>query len=124
MARLRCIKVSLLKIETDEILLERIVSILEEIPIMRRSEEETKSSTRQLHEFSLTKGLEKIKIHVPLTELVKPPTYKKEIAELINLSQNVNVNDTVNLQEDKPVLVFGPLVEEVDSSTPLSTFLY
>ncbi len=30
----------------------------------------------------------------------------------------MNINDTVNLQEDKPLVVFGPHVEEVDSSTP------
>jgi len=55
---------------------------------------------------------------VPLTELVKTPIYKREITEFINMSQNVNINDTVNLQEDKPVVIFGPHVEEVDSSTP------
>ena len=54
---------------------------------------------------------------MPLTELVKTPVYQREIAEFINLSQNVNINDTVNLQEYKPVVVFGPHVEEVDSST-------
>lgn len=30
----------------------------------------------------------------------------------------MNVNDTVNLQEDKLIVVFRPHVEEVDSSTP------
>ena len=55
---------------------------------------------------------------MPLTKLVKTPVYQREIVEFINLSQNVNINDTVNLQEDKPVVVFGPHVEEVDSSTP------
>ena len=68
--------------------------------------------------FSLTKELEKIIIQVPLTELVKTPIYQREIVEFINLRENVNVDDTVNLQEDKPVVVFGPHVEEVDSLTP------
>jgi len=55
---------------------------------------------------------------VPLVELVKTPVYHREIVEFINLRENVNVNDTVNLQEDKPIVVFGPHVEVVDSSTP------
>ncbi len=110
--------------KTDKIPLERIVSIPEEILIMRRSEEEIERNVRKLHAFSLIKELEKIKIQVPLTELVKTLAYKKKIVEFINLSQNVNVSDTVNLQEDKPVVVFGPHVKKVDSSTPLSTFLY
>ena len=55
---------------------------------------------------------------MPLTELVKTPVYQRDIVEFINLSQNVNINDTMNLQEDKLVVVVGPHVEEVDSSTP------
>jgi len=50
--------------------------------------------------------------------LVKTPAYQREITDFINLSQNVNINDIVNLQEDKLVVVFGSHVEEVDSSTP------
>ena len=68
--------------------------------------------------FIRTKELEKIKIQVPLTELVKTPVYQREIIEFINLSQNVNINDTVNLQEYNPVVGFGPHMEQVDSSTP------
>ena len=67
--------------------------------------------------FSVTKELENTKIQVPLTELVKTPAYQREITEFINISQNVNINDIVNLQENKPVVVFGSHVEEVDSST-------
>jgi len=66
--------------------------------------------------FSVTKELEKTKIQVPLTELVKTPAYQREITEFINISQNVNINDIVNLQEDKPVVGFSH-VEEVNSST-------
>ena len=55
---------------------------------------------------------------MPLAELVKIPVYQREIVEFINLRENVNVNGTVNMEEDKPVVVFGPHVEEVDPSTP------
>ena len=41
-----------------------------------------------------------------------------EIAEFINLSQSDDIGDTVNFQEEKPVVNFGPHVEEVDSSVP------
>ena len=50
--------------------------------------------------FSLTKELEKDKIQVLLLELAE------------------TLGDTVNLQEEKPVVTFGPHVEEVDSSVP------
>ena len=72
-----------------------------------------------IHVFSFTKELENTRIQVTLRKLVKTPAYQKEITEFINLSRNVNINDIVNLQEDKPVVFFGSHVEEVDSSTPL-----
>ena len=53
-----------------------------------------------------------------MLELAKTPGYKKEIAEFINLSQYDDIGDTVNLQEENPVVTFGPHVEEVDSSVP------
>ena len=59
-----------------------------------------------------------MKIQVPLLELMKTLGSKKEIAEFINLSQSDEVGDIVNLQEEKPVVTFGPHVEEVDSSVP------
>ena len=85
---------------------------------MMKSEGENESNTKQNHVFSFTKELEKTRIQVPLTKLVKTPTYQREITKFINLSQNVNINDIVNLKEDKLVVVFGSHVEEVDSSTP------
>lgn len=62
--------------------------------------------------------MEKFRIQVPLIELAKTQVYEKEIVEFINLKENVNINDTINLQDDKPVVVFGPHVEEVNPSTP------
>ena len=109
---------SLLKIEVKKIALRKLVSIPQEFSVMKRSEDENERNTKQVHVFSLTKELEKFRIQVPLTELVKTPVYQREIVEFINLRENVNLNDIVNLQEDKPIVVFGPHVEEVDSSTP------
>ena len=50
--------------------------------------------------------------------MTKIPIYQKEIGEFVNLKENEIINDTVNLQEDKPVVVFGPHVKEVDPSIP------
>lgn len=50
--------------------------------------------------------------------MAKTPTYKKKISNFINLSQDDHVVDKVNLEEERPVVMFGPHVEEVDSSTP------
>lgn len=98
--------------------LEKLVSIPQEISVMKKTEDENEWNMKQIHVLSFTKELEKNRIQVPLTKLLKTPTYQREITEFINPSQNVNINDIVNLQEDKSIVVFGSHVEEVDSSTP------
>ena len=80
--------------------------------------EEPENIVKQNQAFSLSRELEKVKIQVPLLELAKTPGYKKEIVEFINISQSDDIGDTVNLQEEKPVVTFGPHVEEVDSFVP------
>ena len=83
---------------------------------MKKCEDENEKTAKQGHLFSLTRELEKVIIQVPLTKLAKTPTYQKEIVEFINLKENEG--DNVNLQEDKPIVVFGPHLEELDSSIP------
>ena len=91
--------------------MERVVPVPKKVENYRKSEEEPEKNVKQTHAFSLTKELEKVKIQVPLLELAKIPVYKKEISEFINLTQIEDISDTVNLQEEKPVVTFGPHVE-------------
>lgn len=98
--------------------MEKIVTIPDQHANSIKNQEEPENLTKQNQTFILSKELEKVKIEVPLLELVKTPGYKKEIADFINLSQSDEVGDIVNLQEEKPVVTFGPHVEEVDSSIP------
>lgn len=50
---------------------------------------------------------------------MKPPTYKKQVFDFINISQDNHSVDAINLQEEIPMVMFGPHVEEQDTSTPL-----
>ena len=77
--------------------MERIVLVPKQAANSRKSEEEPEKNVKQTHAFSLTKELEKVKIRVPLLELVKIPVYKKEISEFINLTQIEDISDIVNL---------------------------
>ena len=49
---------------------------------------------------------------------MKAPNYKKKVSNFINLSQDNHSTDAVNLQEEKPVVMFGHHVEEQYTSTP------
>jgi len=66
--------------------------------------------------FNLQKELEKVKILVPLIELLKQPTYKAQVSQFMHPSISVPTHDSLNLQEERPMVVFGPHVEEHDPS--------
>ena len=68
---------------------------------------ETNVLKRQVH-FSLENEISKIKISVPLSKLVTQDAYKSQILKDLNIGEN---NDTVNLNDDQPKLLFGPRIE-------------
>ena len=58
--------------------------------------------------FSLENEIAKIKISIPLTELVTQDVYRSQVLKDLNIGENV---DSVNLNDDKPELLFQPEVE-------------
>jgi len=82
---------------SDPNILEKVVTISDKNLNSNRNQEEPEKLTRQNQTFILSKELEKVKIQLPLLELIKTPSYKKEIAEFINLSQSDKVGDIVNM---------------------------
>jgi hypothetical protein len=66
---------------------------------------------KALGNFNLENEINKIKIPIPLIELAKNPVYRKQIAKMINFSEDESQADAINLEDDKPILVFGPHIE-------------
>jgi hypothetical protein len=66
---------------------------------------------KALGNFNLENEISKIKIPIPLVELAKNLVYRKQIAKMINFSEDESQADVINLEDDKPILVFGPHVE-------------
>ena len=58
--------------------------------------------------FNLESEIERIKIHVPLSELATQDVYKGQILRALKLGEN---GDSVNLNDDQPALLFGPKIE-------------
>ena len=69
--------------------------------------------------FSLEQEIAKIKIFVPLTELVTQYVYRSQILKAFNIEEN---NDTVNLNNDQPELLFGPKIEGRYQEGPVPPF--
>ena len=58
--------------------------------------------------FSFEGEISKIKITMPLTELVTQQVYRSQVLKVLNIGNDI---DTLNLIDDKPELLFGPEVE-------------
>jgi hypothetical protein len=61
--------------------------------------------------FNLENEINKIKIPIPLFEMEKNPIYRKQIAKMISFSEDESQADVINLEDDKPNIVFGPHFE-------------
>ena len=69
--------------------------------------------------FSLEQEISRIKIPVPLTELAAQHVYKTQILKALNIEEN---EDTVNLNDDQPKLIFGPKIEGRYQEGPVPPF--
>ena len=69
--------------------------------------------------FSLEQEISKIKIFLPLTELAAQHAYRTQILKALNLEDN---NDTFNLSDDQPNLIFGPKTEGKYQEGPVPPF--
>jgi hypothetical protein len=78
----------------------------------KNTEVPTRETEKTIGGFSLENELNKIKIPVPLVELAKNPIYKKKIAKMIIFSDVECHVDVINLQYERPMIMFGPHIEK------------
>ena len=76
--------------------------------------------------FNFENELCKVKIPVPLTELMKNPCYKNLVLKMLGVHANQMPLDTVNIQEEHPKIFIGfalaDKTKNYSNSSP--TFLY
>ena len=58
--------------------------------------------------FNLESEISKLKVSVPLTELVNNSVYKIQISKVLQIDP---LSDMVNVEDDYPELIFGPATE-------------
>ena len=67
-----------------------------------------------LENFSSSTSFEneiaKVKISLPFNEILKNSEYRSQIARMLKLEDS---SETLNLQDDKPMIMFGPKVESL-----------
>jgi hypothetical protein len=47
-----------------------------------------------------------------LLEIAKNPVYRKQVMKMIDCSVATTQPDTLNLQDERPIVMFGPHIEE------------
>jgi hypothetical protein len=86
----------------------------------RETEIPTREAKKTIGSFNLENEINKIKIHVPLVELAKNPMYRKQIAKMINFADAQSHADVINLEDDRPTIMFGPHIE--NAKDPVAPF--
>jgi hypothetical protein len=93
---------------------------------------ESTGQTRTSAPFSLEAELAKIKIPVPLTELISRGGYRSQVLKALAIEPGIGTqaltigsvthSDTVNLADDRPELLFGPAVDGRDDTGDVAPF--
>ena len=67
--------------------------------------------------FSIENEVSKLKLSIPLTEVMKNTTYRAQISKMFNTDPML---DAVNVEDDQPELIFGPALngESPESDVP------
>ena len=89
-----------------------------QLPI-RKSAAENKDTL--ISSFSFESEVSKIEITVPLLELLKNPTYRESFQSL--LQPAIPTPDSVNLEEERPAIYLGNLVQNQNDDNPPPFYL-
>jgi hypothetical protein len=93
-------------------------------PISKGLVPEVKEILKPSSYFNFEHEIQKIRIFVPLSELVKHEYFKRSLSKLLHSEPTCHPSDSVNLQDEKTVVILGPLIEDSDdSSLPFYTSL-
>jgi hypothetical protein len=85
--------------------------------ILRAPPNEVKTSDRLSYSFNFKSEIQKVKIHMPLTKLMKNDILKSSILNSLEPKTPLVV-DYINLQDEKLTVTIGPMVEDQDDYCP------
>lgn len=68
--------------------------------------------------FNFQSEIQKLKIPMPLIELLKNEPFKRSILGALEPKSIQASTDCVNLQDDKPAVILSPMIENCEDSSP------
>jgi ribonuclease HI len=79
---------------------------------------EIKEPEKNVSSFSLEHEINKIKIFVPLLELMKTDPFRKTVLKALQSPAQVTSSDTINLEDENPAITIGPHIEDITDTSP------
>jgi predicted aspartyl protease len=79
---------------------------------------EVKLSDKTSYSFNFEAEIQKIKIPIPLVELMKNESFKKDILKTLDTKSISSSIDILNIQDDKPTIDLGQMIEDRDEICP------
>jgi ribonuclease HI len=77
-----------------------------------------KTTDKAPYSFNFEAELQKIKIPIPLVELMKNEMFKRDILKTLDPQSVSHSADILNIYDDKPTITLGQMVEDRDESCP------
>jgi ribonuclease HI len=87
-------------------------------PTAKEPVTEVREASKPIPSFHFECEFQNIRIPVPLSELVKNEDFKRSLSKLLQSESPHPPTDSVNLQDEKPAVILGPMVEDKDDSSP------
>jgi hypothetical protein len=79
---------------------------------------EIKLSDKTSYSFNFEAEIQKIKIPIPLVELMKNESFKKYILKTLDSKSISSFAAILNIQDDKPTILLGQMIEDRDERCP------
>jgi hypothetical protein len=87
-------------------------------PVAKSAVLELREILKPHFSFNFEHEIQKIRIPIPLSELVKHEDFKMCLSKRLQSEPSSHAIDSVNLQDEKPSVILGPLIEDRDDSSP------
>ena len=87
-------------------------------PMVQSHVPEVREIPKLTSSFNFEHEIQKIRIPLPLSELIKHEVFKKHLFELLQSEASCLPIDSINLQDEKPAVILGPMVEDKNDSSP------
>jgi hypothetical protein len=87
-------------------------------PAAKEPVTEVREAPKPTPSFNFEHEIQKIRIPVPLSKLVKNEDLKRSLSKFLQYESPQPPSDSINLRDEKPAVILGPMVEDRDDSSP------